>query len=106
MKDVPINFVEALPGIYLGESPLVKTLRDDKFKLKIDGKKDIRISRWMMLNVNQEFRATKHDAEMQHHMKHGEATVKCGSTSHIPSIENEDTPIWLFAHILRHIQPW
>ena len=65
-------------------------LRDAKFKLKIEGRRDIRISRWM--NVNEEFRSTKHDAEMQHHMKHGEATVKCGSTSHIPSIDNEDTP--------------
>ena len=92
LKDVPLNYIEALPGIYHGES-LVETLRKDTFKFKIEGKKDIRTSRWMMLNVNQEFRATKHDAEMQHHMKHGEATVKCGSKSIIPSIEHEDTPI-------------
>ena len=90
---MPLNLIEALPGIYYGEQWLVKTLQDDTFKFKIEGKKDIRTSRWMMLNVNQDFRSTKHDVEMQHHMKHGEATVKCGSKSHIPSIEHEDTPI-------------
>ena len=79
--------------MYLGESSLIKTLQDDKFIFKIEGKKEIRTSRWMMLNVNQEFRATKHDAEMQHHMKHGEATVKCGSKSIVPSIQYPDTPI-------------
>ena len=93
MKDVPVNFTEALPGIYHGGSSLVETLQKDTFKFKIEGKKDIRTSRWMMLNVNQEFRSTKHDAEMQHHMRHGEATVKCGSRSIIPSIQHEDTPI-------------
>ena len=39
MKDAPINFTEAQPGSYLGDSPLVKTAREDKFKLRIDGKR-------------------------------------------------------------------
>ena len=47
----------------------------------------------MMLNVNQSFRSKKHDNEMQYHMKHGEATIKCGSKSFVPSIQYEDRPI-------------
>ena len=44
-------------------------------------KKEIKASRWMMLNVDQEFRPTKHDIEMQHHMQHGGATIKVGTKS-------------------------
>ena len=47
----------------------------------------------MMLNVDQEFRPTKHDIEMQHHMQHGEATIKAGTSSYIPSAQYENTPI-------------
>ena len=93
MKDVQSNLLEAEKGVYLGASPLVKTLQDDLFTFQIEGKKNIRTSRWMMLNVNQSFRSTKHDNEMQYHMKHGEATIKCGSKSVVPSITYPDTPI-------------
>ena len=40
MKDVSNDFLEHLEGIYLGEPPLAKTLREDEFKMKIDGKGD------------------------------------------------------------------
>ena len=39
LKDVPLNLTEALPGIYYGEQWLVKTLQDDTFKFKIEGKR-------------------------------------------------------------------
>ena len=39
MKDVSNEFMEEMEGVYLGESPFAKTLRDDKFKMKIDGKR-------------------------------------------------------------------
>ena len=90
----------------VGESPIVKALQDDRFTFKIEGKKDIRTSRWMMLNVNQQFRSTKHDNEMQYHMKHGEATIECGSKSDIPSITYEDKPILVIRSIQLRIQPW
>ena len=47
----------------------------------------------MMLNVDQQYRPTKHDMEMQHHMKHGEATIKVGKNSYIPSAQYENEPI-------------
>ena len=93
LKDVPSNLTEGPKGVYLGESSLVKSLQDDRLIFKIEGKQEIRTSRWIMLNVNQQFRSTKHDHEMQHHMKHGEATIKCGSKSVVPSITYPDTPI-------------
>ena len=46
----------------------------------------------MMLNVDQEFRPTKHDIELQHHMQHGEATFKVGTKSYIPSAQYSDEP--------------
>ena len=93
MKDVPSKLLEPEQGVYLGASPLVKTLQDDLFTFQIEGKKNIRTSRWMMLNVNQSFRSKKHDNEMQYHMKHGEATIKCGSKSFVPSVQYGYRPI-------------
>ena len=61
--------------------------------MKLEGKKDIEASRWMMLDVDQELRSTKHDDEMQHHMTHGEATIKVGTNSYIPSAQMSDVPI-------------
>ena len=31
LKDVPENLLDQYEGVYLGESPFVKTLQDDKF---------------------------------------------------------------------------
>ena len=45
MKDVSNEFMEEREGVYLGESPFARTLGDEKFKLNIDGKKEIRVSR-------------------------------------------------------------
>ena len=93
MKDLPSNLLEPEKGVYLGASPLVTTLQDDLLTSQIEGTCKIRTSRWMMMNVNQSFRSKKHDDEMQYHMKHGEATIKCGSKSVVPSITYEDKPI-------------
>ena len=84
MKDVSENFMDHLEGRYLGESPLARILRENKIRMKVDGKKEIKTSRWMMLNVDQEFGPRKYDDEMQHHMTHGEATFKVGTNSYIP----------------------
>ena len=86
-------YLRIIRGFYLGVSPLVETLQDDLFTFQIEGKSKIRTSRWMMLNVDQSFRSLKHGDEMQYHMKHGEATFKCGSKSFVPSIQYEDRPI-------------
>ena len=47
----------------------------------------------MMLDVDQELRTTMHDDEMQHHMTHGEATIKVGTKSCIPSAQVMNEPI-------------
>ena len=43
MKDVSDDLLDHMEGIYLGESPFAKTLREDKFKMKNDGKRRIEL---------------------------------------------------------------
>ena len=47
----------------------------------------------MVLNVDQEFGPTKYDDAMQHHMTHGEATIKVGTKSYISSAQMSEEPI-------------
>ena len=93
MKDVPFDLLDQYKGIYLGVSPLVETLQDDLFTFEIEGKREIRTSRWMMLDVNQNYRTRNNDHIIQYHQKHGEATIKIGTNSCIPSAQYENTPI-------------
>ena len=93
MKDVPLDLLDQYKGIYLGVSPLVETLQDDLFTFEIEGKRKIRTSRWMMLDVSQDYRTTRNDHMMQYHQKHGEATIKVGSKAYVPSIQYGDRPI-------------
>ena len=106
LKDVPSNLTEGHPGVYPGESPLVKVLQDDRFTFEIEGKKEIRTSRWMMLNVNQKFRSTKHDHEMQYYMKHGEAKLSVDRNLLFHRLHIQIHRFWRFERIQLRIQPW
>ena len=56
-------------------------------------KKKIKASRWMMLDVNQDFRSTRHDDQMQHFMTRGAAIVRVGSNVHVPLDDMTGEPI-------------
>ena len=67
----------------------MKALKKDCFTSTI-GRIKVRMSRWMMLDVDEESRNTSFDDDMQHHMTHGAATVKVGSTFSIAPSEEVD----------------
>ena len=67
MKDVPLDLLDQYKGTYLDVSPLVATLQDDLFTFEIEGKRKIRTSRWMMLDVNQVWRTRNSDHIKQYH---------------------------------------
>ena len=57
LKDVSENLLDQYDGAYLGDSPFVKTLQDDKFHFNVNGvQQRIEASRWMMLDVDQSLR--------------------------------------------------
>ena len=43
MKDVSDDFLDHMEGIYLRELPFAKTLREGKIKMKIDGKRRLKL---------------------------------------------------------------
>ena len=68
LKDVPENLLDQYDGVYLGESPFVKTLQDDKFHFNVNGvQQRIEASRWMMLDVDQSLRPRHNDKLMQYY---------------------------------------
>ena len=81
-------------GKYLGTHILVDGLRRDTFTCMYASQK-LKMSRWMMLHVDQEKRSTALDEKMQHFETHGAATIKVGpSFSVVPSEDwDEKTPI-------------
>ena len=67
LKDVPENLLDQYDGVYLGDSPFVKTLQDDKFHFNVNGvHQKIEASRWMMLDVDQSWRPRHNDKLMQY----------------------------------------
>ena len=74
MKDVPLDYVESL-GLkcrYLGENPIIQTLRDNKITMKSKNK-EYWISRWAKVDVDQAARSTDLDDIRQHHCFHRES---------------------------------
>ena len=68
MKDVPENLFDQYDGVFLGDSPFVKTLQDDKFHFNVNGvQQRIEASRWMMLDVDQSWRPRHNDKLMQYY---------------------------------------
>ena len=65
LKDVPENLLDQFEGAYLGESDFVKTLQDDKFFFSVGGERNVEASRWMMLDVEQNWRSRHNDKMMQ-----------------------------------------
>ena len=43
MKDVSEDCMDHMEGRYLGESPLARTLREDKIRMKVDGKRRLKL---------------------------------------------------------------
>ena len=70
LKDVNDNFLYEFDGRYLGESDLIKTRKEDKFKFTVEGRKR-KASRWMVLKVNDELRSKEFDDDMSFHENHG-----------------------------------
>ena len=94
MKDVSEDLLEQYEGVYLGEAPFVKTLQEDTFVFNVGGEKEIKASRWMMLHVEQKWRASHNDKLSQFYEKHGHAIVRVPpNKSYTPSIHLEDKPI-------------
>ena len=77
LKDVDDKLLKKFDGRYLGATPLAKALKRDLYTCTI-GTKRVRVSRWMMLDVDEESRNASFDDIMQHYMTHGAATVKVG----------------------------
>ena len=77
VKNLSKRYVESLPGQYLGRSNMIEQLQNDKITIKVQSKQ-IQASRWLMFNVEQEYRTEKHDEESQHHMIHGNSKVWIG----------------------------
>jgi len=95
LKDVSENLLDQYDGVYLGDSPLVKTLQDDKFFFNVNGvQRKIEASRWMMLDVDQSWRSSHNDKLMQYYQKHGHAVIKIPpNKACTPSIDYEKRPI-------------
>ena len=94
LKDVPEDLLDQYEGVYLGESPFVKTLQDDRFFFNVSGERNVEASRWMMLDVEQSWRSRHDDKTMQYYEKHGHAVVRVPpNKSYTPSIHFEKRPI-------------
>ena len=65
LKDVPENLLDQFEGVYLGESDSVKALQDDKLVFNVSGERNVEASRWMMLDVEQNWRSRHNDKMMQ-----------------------------------------
>ena len=71
------KYLETLHGQYLGRSNMIEQLQKDKIVVKVL-QKNVRTSRWLMCNVDQDYRDERNDEESQHFMVHGNAKVWIG----------------------------
>ena len=80
VKNLSKRYVESLPGQYLGRSNIIEQVQGDKITVKVLSKQ-VRASRWLMFNVDQEYREDKNDEESQHFMMHGNPKVWIGENN-------------------------
>ena len=93
VKNLNGRFEDSLGGKYMGTHVMVDGLQRDKFTCMF-GSHKLRLSRWMMLKVDQEKSSTALDEDMQHFETHGTATIQVGSLSYVPSEDfDAKTPI-------------
>ena len=78
------DFFDEFEGKYLGQNPLINTLKENTFKFTVD-KRSRTVSRWIMLKVNDELRSTNFDNQMQYHRTHGFSKLENGSKEITPS---------------------
>ena len=67
MSDNYLDIVDQ-GGRYLGFNDFIKALKEDKITIRV-AKVEYVVSRWIKLEVRQEFCSTEHDLERQHHLE-------------------------------------
>ena len=92
LKDVSDNLLDSIKGRYLGHTPLIRTLKEDTFRFTVDKRTRI-ASRWVMLNVNDEFRSQNSDDQMQFYENHGWSKIRSGSREVTPYEDMPKEPI-------------